>query len=187
MNAQLKTIGERIKFNRTPQQTSIKISQRVKPWQEALIAAWVLLWLTCGFFYLSHFLLSESSEQKAVILGFLLVWSYLLFKAIQILLWRIIGSEDVEISKGKLTYKKSYSGLGRAKVVNLEDISEFGLIGYTEKSFKKSMESYFWSMGAETIGFKTPRRYFLLGMQLQKKDAKLLSELMNASIKKMKD
>ena len=186
MSSQVKMIGERIKFSRTKEKTSIRISQRVKPWQETLIAVWVLLWLICGFFYLSQYFISESAQQKGFIIGFLGVWSFLLFKAVKILIWRTGGFEDIEITKGKLAYKKSYAGIGKVRQVNLAEISEFGLIGYGEKSFKKSMESYFWSIGAETIGFKSPRKYFLMGMQLNKKDSKLLSELIQDSIKKMK-
>ena len=70
--------------------------------------------------------------------------------------------------------------------MEINSISNLGLVKYGEKSFKKSYESYFWSMGAEKIGFNSAKRHILIGMQLEDKDAKLLLELINSGVKKFK-
>ena len=181
-----KIIGKRIKFNRDSNQISISINQRVKPWQEGLIFAWVAVWVICGFFFVSQYFISEDEKQKLFIIAFLGFWLYLLFKAMQILIWRLSGSEDIVIQKDVLNYKKSYAGLGKVKKIEINSISNLGLVKYGEKSFKKSYESYFWSMGAEKIGFNSAKRHILIGMQLEDKDAKLLLELMNSGVKKFK-
>lgn len=181
-----KSIGKRIKFSRDSNQISICINQRVRPWQEAIIFSWVAIWLICGFFFLSQYFISEDEKQKLFIIAFLGFWFYLLFKAIQILIWRIAGSEDLVIQNGVLNLKKSFAGIGRVKKMDLKSISNLGLVKYGDKSFKKSYESYFWSMGAEKIGFNSSNRYFLVGMQLEDKEAKLLLELINSGVKKFK-
>lgn len=181
-----KIIGKRIKFNRDSNQISISINQRVKPWQEGLIFAWVAVWVICGFFFVSQYFISEDEKQKLFIIAFLGFWLYLLFKAMQILIWRLSGSEDIVIQKDVLNYKKSYAGIGKVKKIEINSISNLGLVKYGEKSFKKSYESYFWSMGAEKIGFNSAKRHILIGMQLEDKDAKLLLELMNSGVKKFK-
>ncbi len=114
-------------------------------------------------------------------------WSYLLFKALQILVWRLAGSEELVLSKGELKYKRAFAGIGRVRKANLKTVKNLGLIKYSEKSFKQSFESYFWSMGAEKVGFQTDKKYFMLGMQLEEKDAKLLADLINAGVKKFKN
>lgn len=107
-----KIIGKRIKFNRDSNQISISINQRVEPWQEGLIFAWVAVWMICGFFFVSQYFISEDEKQKLFIIAFLGFWLYLLFKAMQILIWRVLGSEDIVIQKGVLNYKKSYAKIG---------------------------------------------------------------------------
>ncbi|MEJ6680672.1 MAG: hypothetical protein QNL21_01125 [Flavobacteriales bacterium] len=181
-----KNIGKRIKFNRDSNQISISINQRVKPWQEGVIFAWMAIWVICGFFFVSQYFISESEKQKLFIIAFLGFWLYLLFKAMQILIWRVTGSEDIVIQKGLLNYKKSYAGIGRVKKVEINSISNLGLVKYSEKSYKNSYESYFWSMGAEKIGFNSAKRHMIIGMQLDEKDAKLLLELINSGVKKFK-
>lgn len=181
-----KIIGKRIKFNRDSNQISISINQRVEPWQEGLIFAWVAVWMICGFFFVSQYFISEDEKQKLFIIAFLGFWLYLLFKAMQILIWRVLGSEDIVIQKGVLNYKKSYAKIGKVRNIEISSISNLGLVKYGEKSFKKSYESYFWSMGAEKIGFNSAKRHMLIGMQLEDKDAKLLLELINSGVKKFK-
>ena len=181
-----KNIGKRIKFNRDSNQMSISINQRVKLWKEGLIFGWVAVWVICGFFFVSQYFISEDEKQKLFIIAFLGFWLYLLFKAMQILIWRVSGSEDIVIQKGVINYKKSYAGIGKVKKMEINSISNLGLVKYGEKSFKKSYESYFWSMGAEKIGFNSATRHILIGMQLEDKDAKLLLELINSGVKKFK-
>ena len=181
-----KNIGKRIKFNRDSNQMSISINQRVKLCKEGLIFGWVAVWVICGFFFVSQYFISEYEKQKLCIIAFLGFWLYLLFKAMQILIWRVSGSEDIVIQKGVINYKKSYAGIGKVKKMEINSISNLGLVKYGEKSFKKSYESYFWSMGAEKIGFNSAKRHILIGMQLEHKDAKLLLELINSGVKKFK-
>ena len=95
----------------------------------------------------------------------------------------MLGSEEIAFEKGIFKYKKSFGGFGKVKEVDLSNVQNIELIKYSDKSFKKSMESYFWNMGAETIGLKTSRKYFLVGMQLEQKDAKLLFDLLKAGVK----
>jgi len=182
-----KKIGQRIKFSRDSSSIDISISQRVKPWQEALIFAWLAVWVICGFFFLSTYFISEDQQQKIFIIIFMGFWTFFLFRAIKILLWRLIGSEELSIKKGELLYQKSYSGLGRAKSYSIDSIKDLGLIKYTDKSFKKSFEGYFWSTGAETIGFSSERKHLMLGSQLKEKDAKLLLNLITDGVKRFKN
>ncbi len=186
MSSEKKKIGSRITFSRNPESASISINQRVKAWQEAVIFSWVVVWLICGFFFLSTYFISEDEKQQIFIIIFMGFWSFLLYKAIKILLWRLIGTEEVLIEKGKFHYKRAYSGIGKIKTYDLNEIENYGLIRYSAKSFKNSYESYFWSIGAETIGFNTKKKHALLGMQLNKKDSKLLSEFLQERIKKFK-
>lgn len=95
-----------------------------------------------------------------------------------------MGSEEIIFENGQFRYKRSFAGIGRIKKTATSDISKVEVIKYSERSFKKNMESYFWNIGAESIGIQSNKRYFLVGVQLDEKSSKLLFDLLKESIKK---
>jgi len=184
MKEEEKTIGDRIKFLRTAESLEISISQRAKPWQEALLVAWTGVWLFCGFLIIGQLLITAEMNQRAFLSAFLGIWAFILFKAVKVLIWRVMGSEEIEFSGGDFKYKKSFGGLGRVRKAKVSEISKVEVIKYSQKSFKKNMESYFWNIGAESIGIQSSKRYFLLGVQLEEKSSKLLFDLLKSGVKK---
>ncbi len=183
MKGDQKKIGERIKFSRDRDLLEISISQRAKPWQEILLVAWTGIWLFCGFLILGQLLITNDVNQRTFLSVFMGIWSFVLFKALKVLIWRTMGSEELNIENGEFIYKRSFGGLGRVRKVKIADISKLEVIKYSGKSFKKNMESYFWNIGAESINIQSDKRFFLIGVQLDERSSKLLFNLIKDGFK----
>ncbi len=184
MKGEQKKIGERITFERDSKLLEISISQRAKPWQEILLVAWTGVWLFCGFLIIGQLLISNEVNQRTFLSVFLGIWVFILFKAVKVLIWRIMGSEEITFGDGEFKYKKSFAGIGKIRKSKTSEISKIEVIKYSERSFKKNMESYFWNIGAESIGIQSSKKYFLLGVQLEEKSTKLLFDLLKDGMKK---
>jgi len=184
MDGKQKKIGDRITFEKNVDFIEISISQRAKQWQEILLVAWTGVWLFCGFLIIGQLLITTDVNQRTFLSIFMGVWGFVLFKALKVLVWRILGSEEIMFSEGVFKYKRSFAGLGRVRKAKVTEISKVEVIKYSDRSFKKNMESYFWNIGAESIGLQSSKRYFLVAVQLDEKSSKLLFDLLKDSIKR---
>lgn len=176
-------IGSRIAFSRSNKSINATINQRVLPWQEALLFAWVLSWLVCGFFFVFELIRTTQTEVRtfmAVILGF---WGYFLVKGVKIYFWRRVGSEKITITAGKMELRNAMGPFGKTQVFEAEKIEKIGLVNASEKNFFRFMESAFWSLGGETIGFKYGKKNLVLGKQLNERDTRDLLRLLEGGLK----
>jgi len=183
MSAKSYSIGQRTKFSRSSKQIEVSISQRVLTWQEALIFAWLLSWLLCGVFFVIEMVSANENTVRtfmAVVLGF---WGYFMVRGIKIFLWRRIGKEEMVISAGKLSLRNALGNYGKWQHMDIDGILKPGLIKTGEHNFFRFMESAFWSMGGETIGFQYGKKRMILGKQLSERDARDLLRLLEGGMK----
>jgi hypothetical protein len=177
------TIGLRTNVEQTKSTWTVSINQKVPSWQEALIFAWLAAWLLCGVAFVLELIRTEDTAIRgflAVVMGF---WGYFLVRVGKIYFWRKIGREEITITEGKLTIRNAMGKAGKLQVFALETISDLGTLPYNQKNIFQFMERAFWSLGGETIGFKSGKKKIILGKQLPERDSRDLCRLLEAGIK----
>lgn len=183
MSAKTYSIGQRAKFSRNPKQIEVSITQRVLPWQEALIFAWLLSWLLCGAYFVVEMVATDETTVRtfmAVVLGF---WGYFMVRGVKIFLWRRIGKEEMVIAAGKFSLRNALGNYGKWQHMDIENVQKLGLIKTGEHNFFRFMETAFWSMGGETIGFQYGKKRMIVGKQLNERDARDLLRLLEGGLK----
>lgn len=178
----MKTIGDRISYEKHDHFFTIIISSKIEKWKENAMFLWLLAWSFCGATFV-YFLFDGSilGDQKLALFIMLVFWSYLEVKTLRAYLWRIKGIEFIKIDEDRLTHKKSIFGYGKANFVFSNQISEIKPVAFKKKSFAKVFNESFWLIGLGVVEIKSSNNNLLIGLQLEENDAKKLS----VEIKKM--
>lgn len=177
-------LGERVSVERGGDRVSIVISARLPRWKEALLLAWVVAWLACGIFVVVEAARMEAGRERQFTLAFLLFWVYFLLRIGRVALWRLKGFELIRIKDGVLTLKDSILGFGRAREHFVDNIQRMDLLEIDERSFQWQMNSSFWMMGAERLGFKDAGRSFVFGKGLTRIEAERVLAVVRHALKR---
>lgn len=165
------TIGERVSYTVDQGRVEMKITGKIKKWQETLLLTWLVAWTLCGFYILMYLFGDWTLDQKFFLVAYLVFWAYFEYKAAHAWLWRRFGFEQIIVSEGNLTIKNNILGRGKLNKYFTQNIKEFGWISLEEGSFNSVYFKSFWLVGGESIGFKYMGQKIGLGRQLPKSDA----------------
>lgn len=177
-------LGDRVSVERGDDRVSIVISARLPRWKEALLVAWVIAWLACGIFVIVEAARMDAGRERQFTLAFLLFWVYFLLRIGRVALWRLKGFELVRIKDGVLTLKDSILGFGRARDHFVDNIRRLDLLEIDERSFQWQMNSSFWMIGGERIGFEDAGRSFVFGKGLTRPEAERVLAVVRQALKR---
>jgi hypothetical protein len=179
----MKLISDKVSYNAEKGDLTIVVLGRVERWKETLLLAWILAWTFCGIAFLYALLNESSKEMKLALFTLIMFWTYFEVKIGRTFLFRKYGSEFIRVSEDKLSIKQGIKGYGKADEYFIENISGFGIIKRSEKSFFGFIENSFWFLGYETIGFEYKNKMVKFGMQLNQQEVTKVSSLIQAKIK----
>jgi hypothetical protein len=176
-------IGERITFAWRADALDIFIDQKIPRYQQTALEAWMVAWLAIGVIFLWSLLHSSGEEQMffSVSIAF---WSFFAFRIGKVILWRRKGVETIRIQAKEMSLKNSFGTIGKAKSFGLESLQKMEVIRRKPDSFISTLDQSFWIMGGDTIQFSHQKQTFVLGKQLNEKDAHALAKLIDKGIRK---
>jgi hypothetical protein len=188
----MKWIGNRISFVDEKLKTTIVIRPETSIWIQAIMGAWVAMWMVIGGTVIwSIFTMMLSNQEKIILYVFLSFWFYYAFRVMRSFLWLRWGKELLKIDEVALFYKKSIKSYGSSKPYYFENIKKISLDIPKERSLQIAWESSPWIRGGERISFEYMGKVIKIGQKLNEKDAKLLFQLVTKKIeeklKKRKD
>lgn len=179
-------ISERISYVRKPEELTVVISQEIPRKKEALLFAWVMMWLVLGGFYFYYWFTSApKSDQKIFFLVALAFWAFFLYRMGKVLIWRKSGRELIRIKEETMTIKNAFGKYGKARLYQIENIKKFGTIPYDFTKFGQFLDRSFWEMGGETIGFEHFNKGVAFGKQLSEAESKQLAKVIAKAMKEI--
>lgn len=179
----MKWIGERVSFVDDKKKTTILIEPDSVFWVNALMGAWVAMWMTIGAVVIwSLFYIDLSQQEQLIMIVFLSFWLYYATKVTRSFFWLLWGKESIKIDEVALTYKKSIKGYGRAIPYYIENIEKIRLSIPKEKSIQVVWESSPWVRGGERIEFDYLNKVIRFGRKLNEKDSELLFKLVTKKV-----
>jgi hypothetical protein len=174
--------GAKVTSDITDEGEVVTILPEYKPWQKQILGAWLVVWVMLGLLGLVGGLKSLKPEEYSFLLVFAGFWFYFLFYAARSLVWMNTGAEFIRISEATLTYKRSWNGYGSVKSYDLATIKQIGVVNYSDKTFAKSYNDAFWTIGGETIGFEYFGSKVAFGFKLSDADSKKLASKLKRAI-----
>jgi hypothetical protein len=180
----MKLISEKVSYNIEKNDLTIVILGRVERFKETLLLVWLLAWTFCGAAFLYALYYEPTKEMKLALFVMLMFWIYFEIKIGRTFLFRKFGSELIRITDGKLSIKQGIKGYGNADEYFIDNISSFGIIERSEKSFFGFIEKSFWFLGYETIGFEHKNKMVKFAMQLNQQEAAKVVGLIQQKLKK---
>ena len=129
-------IGERIQVERAKDQVTIRISQKIKGWQEAMLYAWLMAWTFCGAVFIYSLVTTTVSSEIFFFSICTAVWLYFFYRILRVLMWRKRGEEVLTFTPGKLELRNAFGSKGSSLEVELDKI-------YEEEFAKKSLFGLF--------------------------------------------
>ena len=179
----MKNIGSRITFLDIKDQTTIVIQPDKNPLVNAMMGAWLAMWLVIGitlFWSLLYFNLSK--QEKIIIYIFFVFWFYYAFKVFKAFIWLMFGKELLKIDNLALNYKKSIFNYGKSTPYYLENITKFSLTLPKVKSIHAVWDASPWVIGGERFHFEYFSKVIYFGRKIPEAEAKLLFQLINKRI-----
>lgn len=179
----MKWIGERISFVDDKNKTTIVIRPESVFWVNALMGAWVAMWLVIGgVFIWAYSALQLNEQEKIILIVMLAFWGYYAIRVIRSFLWLLWGRESIKIDEASLIYKKSTKGYGRAIPYYLENIQKIRIYVPEARSFQATWEASPWVKGGERMEFDYMGKVIRFGRKLEEKDAKRLYQLLTKKV-----
>lgn len=177
----MKWIGERISFIDDKQKTTIVILPERNGFVNALMGAWVAMWLVVGITMIwALSALNLSRDEILFIIVFLVLWLYYLVRVTRQFIWLLWGKEMLKLDKKGLVYKKDIKGYGKALLYYFDNMEEFESYIPDTKSLQYVWEKSPWTRGGERLQFGYKGKFIRFGRKLEEKDAKLLFQLLNS-------
>lgn len=179
----MKWIGERVSFVDDKQKTTIIIEPENVFWVNALMGAWVSMWMVIGGIVIwAFFALEMSDQEKIAIVVFMSFWIYYAVRVSRSFFWLLWGKESIKIDETALYFKKSIKRYGRSTPYYLENIKKIRLYTPKEKSIQSVWETSPWIRGGERLEFDYMNKVVRFGRKLNEKDAKLLYQLITKKV-----
>ncbi len=186
MEVQPKYISERVSYVRKPDELTVVISQEIPKKKEALLFAWLMMWLVLGGFYMYYWFMSKpQSDQKIYFMVVLSFWAFFLFRMGKVFFWRRKGRELIRIKEETMTIKNAFGKYGKARLYQIDNIKRFGTIPYDFTKFGQFLDRSFWEMGGETIGFEHFNKGVSFGKQLSDKESNQLAKIIQKAMKEI--
>lgn len=174
--------GAKITAEDTDHGKVIAIYPELKPWQRVALILWLILWAMSGLLAMASMLKVAQADQWVYFLVFMSLWAYFLFYGVRSMIWHLYGVEYIRIGKEFIDYKRSWGSFGRAVNYDLQNIKSLGLVNLGERSFAKSYQDAFWTVGGEKIGFEYLGKKVVIGLRLDESQAKqLVGEIQSAT------
>jgi len=179
----MKWIGNRVSFVEDKIKTTIVVYPEDKVWVNALMGAWISMWLVIGATVVwSYFNFKLNNQEKISVFVFMTFWFYYAVKVIRSFAWLMWGKELIKINETSLVYKKSVKKYGKASTFYLENIKKISMYYPKERSMQAVWEISPWVRGGERIEFEYQGKFIRFGRKLTEKDAKLLFNLVTKRI-----
>jgi len=180
----MKLIGERISFLDTKNKLTIVIEPDKNGFVNALMGAWLSMWLTIGGLVIWSLYTLKLTEQESLILYiFLVFWYYYAIRVTRSFLWLLFGKELLKLDEVALSIKKSILTYGRSTSYFNENINNFNFEIPDKSSIQSVWEASPWINGGERFSFEYYDKVIRFGRKLNEKDAQLLFNLLSKQIK----
>lgn len=178
-------ISERISFIDHATKTTIVILPKKQPWIIALMGAWLGMWITIGFVTWWAMISLKLTQQERIILWvFLAFWLYYAIRVGRSFLWLIWGKELIKIDEIGIHLKNSIRSYGKSIPYYFENITNLSYDVPADKSFQSVWESSPWVNGGERFFFDYYGKMIKFGKKLTKKEAHLLSQILEKRMRK---
>lgn len=179
----MKWIGKRISFVDDKLKTTVVIEPESVFWVNALMGAWVAMWMVIGATVIWALLFLEmTKEEKIGLIVFLSFWLYFAIRVTRTFFWLLWGKELIKIDETAMTYKRSIRRFGKAVPYYLENITKIRVIVPKERSLQSVWEASPWIRGGERLEFDYLSKTVRFGRKLDEKDAKLLYQFLTKKI-----
>ena len=179
----VKQIGERITYAWSPDALEIRINQNIQRHQQIALEMWMAAWLVIGLAFFWSLLQSSGDERMFFTIS-IAFWSFFAFRIGKVIIWRRKGQEIIRIQAHQMSLKNSFGTSGKQKSFGLEDLQKMEVIRRKPDSFVSNLDQSFWIMGGDTLQFSHRSKTFVLGKQLNEKDAHTLAKLIDKGIRK---
>ena len=177
-----KQIGDRVSFHWHEEALTIIINQRIPKIQHMMLDAWFTAWLLLGGAFGYSYSTSEGDE-RSFILVCLAFWTFFAFRVLKVVIWRRVGKEMIRVDSEGLSIKNAFGPYGKAKFFIKDNIKRMEVIRREPAKFMHNMDQSFWIMGGDSLQFKYLRSSFVLGKQLNERDAKALAQLIDKALR----
>lgn len=179
----VQSIGKRITFVWHDDALTVVINQKIPRNQQMALEAWMLAWIAVGVVFCWSLLHSVGEERLFYSIS-TAFWTFFTFRVGKVILWRRKGSESIRICKEGMSVKNAFGTLGKAQVFHLANIQKMEIRRRDPASFLANLDQSFWIMGGDSIHFAHLNKSFVLGKQLNEKDAQDLAKLLDKGIRK---
>jgi hypothetical protein len=102
---------------------------------------------------------------------------------LKVVIWRRVGKEMIRVDSEGLSIKNAFGPYGKAKFFIKDNIKRMEVIRREPAKFMHNMDQSFWIMGGDSLQFKYLRSSFVLGKQLNERDAKALAQLIDKALR----
>ncbi len=179
----IQRIGKRITYAWHEDALTVVIDQKIPKSQQLALEGWMTAWLLVGatfFWSLTH---SDGDERMFYSIS-LAFWTFFAFRVSKVILWRRKGNESIRIHAGSMSVKNAFGTTGRAQLFQTGNLQKMEVIRRESTSFLANLDQSFWIMGGDTIQFTHQNKSFVLGKQLNEKDAHALAKLLDKALRK---
>lgn len=179
----MKWIGKRISVEDSKIKTTFVIYPQQKPLVNALMGAWVAMWLMIGAIVAwSYFEFDYSEKEKVALFVFMTFWTYYAVRVTRSFLWLMWGTEFLKIDDSAFTVKRSIKKFGKATPYYLENIKKIAISIPEQGSIQSVWEASPWVRGGERLEFEYLGKMIRFGRKLDEKDVKLLFNVITKRI-----
>ena len=150
-----------------------------------MLEVWFIAW--CGVGAATGLeLAGASGGDRTFLIIFLSFWAFFFFRVLKVVLWRRIGREMIRVTAEGMSVKNGFKDFGKARFFIKENIKKMEVIRRDPTHFIQNLDQSFWIMGGDSIQFTYMRGRFVLGKQLQEKDAAQLAKLIDKALRNSK-
>jgi len=183
----MKIISKRISYVDNNKLSTIIILPEQSSIINALMGAWLAMWLTIGITVISClFILSLNQQEKIILYIFLSFWLYYSITVGKTFIWRMVGKELIKIDELGIHIKKSIFNYGKAIPFYFEHIESFRIDVVEKKTLQAVWESSPWIKGKDSIFFDYKGKTHGLGRKIDEQEAQILLKLIKKNRAKFK-
>lgn len=158
----------------------------IKSSRNILIIIFLMFWLVGWFFgesFALFFLMSEQMQGSAVLFisFWLLAWTFAGFAVLSVILWQLVGKENISIHRGVLTHSKTIFGLGRKRTYHQLDIQEFGFKPLAKNRIYRPTTTGQTPLKTGSISFLYQNKNVSIAKRLNEAEAKDLLQILKQS------
>lgn len=179
----IQRIGKRITYAWHEDALTVVIDQKIPKSQQLALEGWMFAWLLIGgaFFWI---LLQSTGDERMFYSISLAFWAFFAFRVGKVILWRRKGNESIRIHSEGMSVKNAFGTLGKAQLFQIRNLHKMEVIRREATSFLANLDQSFWIMGGDAIQFTHQNKSFVLGKQLNEKDAHALAKLLDKGFRK---